>query len=146
MEIQSLTKTFSNGVKVFTREIVQDGVRGTRTTVYSNDKLIRDRFKTITSSTTDSGNKLNIITKHTYGQICGELFEKGTYGVLGRLYNKSGLKKLYEIYTAPTHNRKNEQWCGQITEVVGKHLNIRDDINTAFFYNKNKKVKKWMNF
>ncbi len=132
-----LVKTFSNGTKVFSKEVLKNGVRATRTTAFdSTGHLICDRFKTLSSQNIVSG-KMNIGTKQYFGEkALGEAFTQGKYSVTGRIYGDKGIKEVIKLNTTPTYAEKYGYWHGHITQPIGKQFNPLEDFNTFFNYNK----------
>ena len=116
---QVLTKTFSNGVRVFSRETTKKGAKVIRTTAFDKSgRLICDRYKTLASENI-MGGKLNTITKHYFGEhALGEAYTKGKYNVTGRIYDTKGLREIVDLHTTPTYLEK----YGSCPEPVPKHL------------------------
>lgn len=131
---QVLVKTFSNGTKVFSKEVLENGVRKIRTTAMTKDgHLISDRLKTIDSEPI-LGGKMNTVTKHYYGRgALGEAYTQGRYDIAARIYeNGNKLSRFIDLHTTPTYLKKYGSWSGSISEVNGKHPNALNDLNKYF--------------
>ena len=132
---QVLTKTFSNGVRVFSRETTKKGAKVIRTTAFDKSgRLICDRYKTLASENI-MGGKLNTITKHYFGEnALGEAYTKGKYNVTGRIYDTKGLREKVDLHTTPTYLEKYGSWYGAIEKPNAGKLNDPGSLKTFFDY------------